>query len=346
MLLNMKFLKKIYRFLKSMPLAITLLVILAAACGAASAVQQHQTAEWYKAQYGEQIGTLICRIHLDDAYHSPWFIALSACLCLSLLTCNLTRVNGLIQRTRQANEGKAGIWGAWVCHLGILVLVIGFVAGQVTQKEYTIAGLPGETLPLGGTGMQVTIHDFTIDWRDDGSAGQYTAEISITDGSGNTRTGQASVNHPASLCGYEFFQNSAGWAADVTVMRNDAILQQATLCVGESIELADDPGIYIQLLQFYPNYDGESGAASPMAAAYPEHPGYHLRLYDRFGMEGDVVLEEGQQMNLNRHAITFGNPGNYTVLVAKQDRFEWVVIAGAALILAGLIMAFYLKKVK
>ena len=342
----MKYLKKIYRFLKSMPLAIALLVIVAAVCGAASAVQQNQTAEWYKAQYGEQVGTLICSFHLDDAYHSPWLMALSACLCLSLLMCNLTRVRGLIRRTRQADEGKAGIWGAWVCHLGILVLVIGFVAGQAALKEYTVAGLPGETHPLGDTGMQVTIRDFTIDWRDDGSAGQYTADITVSDGQGRTESGQASVNHPAALCGYEFFQNSAGWAADVTIMRSGAVLQQATLCVGESIELADDPGIYIQFLQFYPNYDGESGAASPMAAAYPEHPAYHLRLYDRFGMEGDVVLEEGRQMNLNRHAITFSHPGNYTLLVAKQDRFEWVVMAGAALILAGLVIAFYLKKVK
>ena len=247
----MKILKKIRKILGSMPLAITLLVMLAAACALSSAVPQGQTFEWYSGQFGERMAAVITALHADDAYHSWWFLTLSGFLCLSLLMCNLIRIRPLIRRTRKEPGNFAGIWGAWVCHLGILLLIIGFALGQMTQEEYTISGLPGNTVPLAETGLQVTVDDFTLDWREDGTAGQYTAELTVCGADGTEEHGTASVNHPAELCGYEFFQNSAGWAADVTVMRNDAILQQATLCVGENIELADDPGIYIQLLQFF-----------------------------------------------------------------------------------------------
>lgn len=341
----MKVLKKIRRFLGSMPFAIALLVLLAAVCGIASAIPQNQPAEWYRTQYGEQAGSLIVGAHIDDAYHSKWFLILSCALCLSLLMCNLTRIRPLVRRTREAKEGKAGIWGAWVCHLGILLLIAGFIAGQMTHEEYTVEGLPGDTVPLGNTGLTVIINDFSIDWRDDGSAEQYTADITVFDGNGREKSGQSSVNHPASLLGYDFVQNSAGWAADVTVMKDNSVIQQETLCTGEYIAFADDPDIFIQLLQFYPNYDGTTGIASPMASTYPEHPGYHVRLYDRFGARSDIILEKDQRMNLNRqYSVEFSNPSNYTLLAASRDRFEWVVMTGAVFILAGLVMAFYMKK--
>ena len=60
-----------------MPLAITLLVMLAAACGVCSAVPQGQTYEWYASQYGERTAAVIMALHADDAYHSWWFLALS-----------------------------------------------------------------------------------------------------------------------------------------------------------------------------------------------------------------------------------------------------------------------------
>ena len=95
----MTILKKIRKILGSMPLAITLLVMLAAACAVCSAVPQGQTYEWYTGQFGERTAAVIMALHADDAYHSWWFLTLSGFLCLSLLMCNLIRVRPLIRRT-------------------------------------------------------------------------------------------------------------------------------------------------------------------------------------------------------------------------------------------------------
>ena len=328
-----------------MPLAITLLVLLAAACALTSAIPQHETTEWYREQYGERRGSLIVALYADDAYHSWWFLTLSGALCLSLLMCNLTRIRPLIRRTKEAQGGKAGIWGAWVCHLGILLLIVGFTLSQMTQREYTVAGRPGQTHSLEEIGLHVTVDDFTIDWRDDGSAGQYTTDLTVSDMQGRTESGSASVNHPAVLLGYEFFQNSAGWAADATVVKNGKVLQKETLSVKEYFALADDPDIVVMLYDFYPNYDGGTGTAMPMASAKPDHPGYLYMVFYRGEMRGMNVLGAGEELTIDQeYTVTFDRPSNYTVLVVKQDRFDWIVIAGAAVVLAGLIMAFYLRK--
>ncbi len=176
--------KRIGKFLSSMPFAITLLVLLAAACALSSTVSQGQTYEYYTAHYGERTAGLILALRLDDAFHSWWFIGLSGFLCLNLLCCNLIRLPSLLKRARMfadpeksdadrdaeaegtgnplavfsalrmpvPREGKtkdgratlfaagnrAGFWGAWVCHLGILLMILGFALGQMTMKQYTV----------------------------------------------------------------------------------------------------------------------------------------------------------------------------------------------------------------
>ena len=173
--------KKIGRFLSSMPFAIGLLVLLAAICAVSSTITQGLSYETYAAQYGERTAGLILALRLDDAFHSWWFIGLSAVLCLNLLCCNLIRLPSLLRRSRaftdaqrwaasgggeaeahggepmklfkalgvpkaketETPEGqkalfsvrhRAGLWGAWVCHLGILLLILGFALGQMTRQ--------------------------------------------------------------------------------------------------------------------------------------------------------------------------------------------------------------------
>ena len=84
-----------------MGFAITLLVVLAAACVVASFVTQGQSAAWYAQVYGEGTAKLIVGLGLDDAFHSWWFLTLTAFLCGNLLLCNLTRLKPLIARTKR-----------------------------------------------------------------------------------------------------------------------------------------------------------------------------------------------------------------------------------------------------
>ena len=103
--------KKIWRFLGSMGFAIGLLVVLAAACVGASFVTQGQSAAWYEQVYGAGAARLILGTGLDDAFHSWWFLTLTAFLCGNLLLCNLTRLKPLIARTRREADPAAALAG-------------------------------------------------------------------------------------------------------------------------------------------------------------------------------------------------------------------------------------------
>ena len=61
-----------------MTFAILLLGLLVVACAVGSFVTQGQTYEWYAATYSETAAAWIVALHLDDAFHSWWFNAITA----------------------------------------------------------------------------------------------------------------------------------------------------------------------------------------------------------------------------------------------------------------------------
>ena len=84
--------KKTLRFISSMKFALILLVILAVTCSIGSFVTQKQTYAWYSARYSERTAAVILALHLDDVFHSWYFIVISAFLCLNLMACNVVRL--------------------------------------------------------------------------------------------------------------------------------------------------------------------------------------------------------------------------------------------------------------
>ena len=382
--------KKIGRFLSSMPFAIALLVLLAAACAFSSTVTQGQSYEYYNAQYGERTAGLILALRLDDAFHSWWFIGLSAALCLNLLCCNLIRLPLLLKRSRafanpesfissgsgvteacgsepekllkalgmpDAKEMKTadgrrilfsvrnqpGLWGAWVCHLGILLLILGFALGQMTGKQFTVYGLPGQTKPLGDTGLLVTVNDFQAEVREDGSAEQFTADLTAEDPAADTReSASVSVNAPASMYGYKFFQNSYGWGADIRITKDGQPLQTEAVCAGDFLAVKDKPELVIYFQAFYPDYVLIEGSGPSSQSMLPKNPAYLYRVYYQNQLLGMNALQGNEELTIDEYTVVFENPRYYTLLAVKRDHFTWLVLIGGIITLAGLVLAFYL----
>ena len=379
--------KKVVKFLSSMPFAIILLVLLAAACALCSTVSQGLTYEQYAAQYGERTAGLIMALRLDDAFHSWWFIGLSAFLCLNLLCCNLIRLPALLKRTKAfadpdstatgsaaveaagagdprrlfsalrmtgpkeekngllfAAGNRAGFWGAWVCHLGILLLILGFALGQTTMKQYTVYALPGQTKEMGDSGLTVSVDDFQVARTVTGSAEQYSASLTVINPAEGTReSGTASVNSPATLFGYKFFQNSIGWGADVRVLKNGEELQTEALCVGEYFPVKDKPELVIYFQAFYPDYVRQEGSMPQSASEEIRNPAYLYQVYYQGQILGMNILMQGEELTIDEYTVLFEKPRNYTLLAVKRDSFTWLVLLAGLVTLAGLIMAFWLQ---
>ena len=343
----MPVLKKIFRFISSMKFAIILLVILAVTCSVGSFVSQKQTFAWYSARYTERTAALIIALRLDDVFHSWYFILISAFLCLNLLLCNVIRLPGLIRRTGQESSVRArlGHWGAWVTHVGVLLLLLGYSLGQFTYREYAVYGVPGQTMEIGDTGLVVTIDDFCIDLREDDTVNQYTSEITVYDlkNSSSGRSATVSVNHPADLYGLRFYQNSTGWAAGISVWKNGEPLQNDVVCAGDYLVVADNPDLVVFFNAFYPDYVLVQGSGPATRTGKLNNPGYLYSVYYQGQILGMNVLMSGEVLTIDDYTVRFSDPQSYTLLQIKRDRFSPLAFAGGVVVLIGLFISFYVK---
>ena len=389
----MSTLKKIRRFLSSMQFAIILLVILAAACSLASLITQGQSYSWYAQRYSERAAALILALHLDDAFHSWWFILINAFLVVNLMMCNLLRLPGLLKRTKAegdpasalkasgdvsaegvanpeavfrrlgmkpvktttpdgrpalfASRHRLGLWGAWVCHLGILLLILGFGLGQATQRQYAVYGVPGQSRTIGDTEKVLTIDDFRIGLREDDTVEQYTADITVRDlsekGMGAEASATISVNHPATLFGMKFYQNSTGWAAKVHVAKDGEPLQEEVLCAGEYLLVKDKPELAIYLSAFYPDYVMTPGVGPSTASGALNNPAYLYQVYYQDQVLGMNVLMPEEELTIDEYTVTFTDPQTYTLIQIKVDHFTWLALVGGLVTMLGLILALYLQ---
>ncbi len=381
-------LKKGFRFLGSMQFAMILLGILIAACAVGSVITQGKPYSWYSEVYGGRIAGLIMALQLDDAFHSWWFILITAFLCLNLLLCNLLRLPSLIRRFQKSGKaesvsgrtgslsvggiespekifeamrfrkikeesdaggnrilfstrGRIGIWGAWVCHLGVLVLILGFALGQSLKKEYSVYGVPGQTREIGDTDYLLTIDDFRIGLREDDTVEQYTADLTVRRASdGAEEAGSASVNHPASMFGMRFYQNSTGWAARITVEKSGEELQSEVLCAGEFAAVSDKPDLVVYLNAFYPDYALVEGNPVTLSSEL-NNPAYLYTVYYQGNIIGMNALTGDDVITIDDYTVSFSNPQTYTLIQIKRDRFTPLAFAGGIITLAGLFLALF-----
>ncbi|MBE5996798.1 MAG: cytochrome c biogenesis protein ResB [Lachnospiraceae bacterium] len=380
--------KKIWKFISSMQFAIILLVLLAAVCSVASFVTQGQTYAWYAQTYSERTAAVIVALHLDDAFHSWWFIAITAFLCMNLLLCNILKFPQNLRRMKNAGDAEkhiggdgnvqaedirdpeklfeklhfgkitrgsedrylfaaknhAGYWGAWVCHLGILLVILGFGLGQMTKQTYTAYGVPGQSRAIGETGYIMTIDRFEIGHRADDTVEQYTSELTVREAAtGNSEHAEISVNNPATMFGLRFYQNSTGWAAKVHVDKDGEPLQEEIVCAGDYLRVKDKEDLVIYLNAFYPDFVLEEGVGPRTASSEIKNPAYLYSVYYMDSMLGMNALLESEELTIDEYTVTFSEPQNFTLIQIKKDHFTWLALVGGLVTMLGLILAFYMQ---
>lgn len=377
--------KKVINKLFSMKVAISILILLIVACVAGSLITQGYSENYYLNLYSENTVHLIFALGLNDVFHTWWFIVLTVFLCISIIGCNLLRYKPIVNKmktyskdnfikndlvittnyeptilfkklgfnklikddnTIYASKNLIGLWGAWLTHLGILVIIVGFAIGQLTTTKYTVYGCVGDTLDVEGTNLSLTIDSFDINLREDETVEQYVSNITVTNKDNNDfEQGTTSVNHPATLFGYKVYQNSTGWAAKVCFWEGETVLECSKLCAGEYMEVESLPGLYILFNAFYPDYVNANG--TPMSASSSlNNPGYLYTVYYNYNLLGMNVLN-GDYISLEGPSgedfrITFTNPEHYSLLQLKKDNSTSVVLIGSIILLAALFIAFYM----
>ena len=284
---------------------------------------------------------------------------------------------------RYAVRHRIGVWGAWLCHLGMLVIIAGFGLGQMFQVQYSVYGVPGQTKPIGDTGYELRIDDFRVKLREDDTVEQYETDMTVTRagensaaaGASGTETaetgitgaaeasetagaagaagtfatsetaetvGTVSVNHPLTIRGMKFYQNSTGWAANVQIYKGSELLQEGVICAGEYALVEDMEGLAVVLNAFYPDYVRGADGMPATASSALNNPGYLYTLYYNDRILGMNVLTEDEIITVEDYGIRFTDPQQYTLIQIKREPFTPVAAAGGLLVMLSLVLAFYL----
>ena len=335
--------QSLLHFLKSMQFSFVLLFIIIAACVAGSIIPQGQAEGSYTQLYGSSIGKLITEMGLDHVFTCWWFVVLAGLLCINLVLCSISRFPAVLKAWKAGGKKGIGVWGSWITHLGMLLLIVSFAVGQYTSGEEVAYGIAGSSQPLGDTGLILHIDDFKVDLRDDYTVGQYTASLTIENAAGEKKSGTASVNHPFDALGYSFYQDSMGWASYVDVYKGSEKVKTDLICVGEYTWPDELPSLVILLNKFYPDFakaeDGSFYSKTPLL----NEPRSLYSLYYNGSMVSMGIAAPGEAIPVNEYSFVLYSPCEYTLIVAKTDPAAWMVGVSAFILLAGLFISFYIR---
>ena len=245
---------------------------------------------------------------------------------------------------RYGVRNLTGIWGAWLTHLGMLIIIAGFALGQMYTVKYTVYGVPGQTKPVADTGYALTIDDFSVALRADETVEQYTSYLTLTNlSTGASQSGEASVNHPLSLFGMKLYQNSTGWAAEVQVWKGGTLLEHGVLCAGEHMAVPGLEDLVLAFNAFYPDYVTGANGMPATATSRLNNPAYLYTLYYQGGVLGMNVLGPDERITVEDYSFVFSDPRQYTLIQLKHDPFTWLAGIGGLVMVLALFLAFYMR---
>ena len=334
-------LKKIFNFLKGMPFSFILLGIISFACIVGSVIPQGQSIAYYMENFGARKGNLIIAFSFDDIFRCWWFIALAGLLCFNLILCSISRIKSVSAAWKRTK--RIGIWGSWLTHLGLLLLIISFALSQYTSYEEEIYGIPGSSQPLGNTGLQIAIDSFDVRLRDDYTVEQYVAGLTVSNEKGEKQRGEASVNYPFKAFGYSFYQNSMGWANYVDIYKDGELVRTDLLCAGEYTYPDDFPALVIMFNKFYPDFAEKADGSFYTVTPLLKNPRSLYGIFYNGNLMSMDIVKPGELITVHNYGFVLRDPVQYTLIVGKTDPYAWTVLVAASVLIAGLVLSFYIR---
>ena len=285
-------------------------------------------------------------VSTPKAYFGSWWVrTISVLLCLNLLLCSVRRFPVSLANYRRAKARRIGAFGTWLCHLGMLLVILGFIAGDLTSEDYTVYGIPGSMQPVSDTGLWLRIDDFDVMLRDDFTVEQYTAHLTATDGSGQTISGEASVNHPMRAFGYDLFQDSMGWANTIDIYKDGSFQRSDIVCVGETTYPDDRPSLQVYFNKFYPDLAMDESGIPYSKTPLLNNPRSLFTVYYNGAIKGMDYAAMEVPVRVNEYDFVFRDPTEYTLIVIRRDPTEMLVGIAAFIMLAGIFLSFYWRPV-
>ena len=237
-------------------------------------------------------------------------------------------------------KNRIGYLGSWIIHLGVFLVIAFYTYGQYTYFSTAVYGVPASSQILEGTDIDVKIHDFKIEYRDDGSISQYISNIELVKDEESILLRDVFVNNPLRYNGYAFYQTSTGWATDFEIYKDGELLKKDIFYEGTAI-IEEREGIVIQFTKFYPDFDMRGRFVSLSNELNNPYILYTI-FYNGHRVAMNVV-ESGELIEWQQFTFKFSNPQRYTYLQVNKMKGKLGAMFGSMMIFIGLIICFYFK---
>jgi len=250
-------------------------------------------------------------------------------------------------------KGKYTRLAFFLTHLSVLVIFIGAIAGSLFGFKGYVNINEGELISSvqarqgenKGLNLSVKCNSFNVDFYPNGAPKDYRSDLSVIRDGKEVIRKTIRVNDPLSYEGITFYQSSYGMLPDTVTFeirgKDDVPLGNVSAPFGKRVDI---PGgdTRIEVADYRERFNLSDGSeAGPVVG---------VNLYSQGAPPSGIWISETRP-EMNRYgAYSFEVKGvklrKYTGLQVNKDPGVWVVWTGCIMLVAGIMMAFFMSHKK
>jgi hypothetical protein len=221
----------LYRFFKSVRLAIVLILVITVLSLLATLVPQGREDAFYRTTYSPALSTLISTLDFNRYFSSVLFIVPVVMFALNLGICAVDRV---VRRTRMKATKR---FGPDIVHVALLVLIAGGLVTALDRQAKDFSMTQGQEVTV-TPHYSIKLRSFQYLTYDNGSPRAWISTVDVLkDGTLETAAYPIRVNHPLRLKGVAIYQST--WDNQSSFLFRDRTGAEATAHIGDGFQDGD-----------------------------------------------------------------------------------------------------------
>jgi hypothetical protein len=221
-------LEALYKFLRSVKLAVVLILAIAVLSILATLIPQRQETAFYFHTYSPLVARVVLALGFDHFFRSVPFLAPVALFFVNLSVCTVDRMATRSRRNARRRHGPDLI------HIGLLVLIVGAMFTVFARQEATVYLAEGEQIILPGD-YALRVLRFDFERYSDGRPKDWISTVEVRRGDQEVIPSFAiEVNRPLKINRVKIYQSS--YADEARALLTDPDGKQYTIRSGEGFE--------------------------------------------------------------------------------------------------------------
>ncbi|MBN1837714.1 MAG: cytochrome c biogenesis protein ResB, partial [Spirochaetales bacterium] len=192
----------LYKLLRSVKLAVVLILIIAALSILATLIPQKQDPAFYLGRYPRLPARMVIGLRLDDFFRSVLFLVPVGLFLVNLSVCTVDRL------ARRARAKAKPRYGPDLIHLGLLLLIVGALFSVLGRREALVYLAEGQEILLPGD-YALRVLSFTFEQYEDGRPKDWISTVRVSRGGATVIPAQRiEVNKPLTVNRVRIYQSS------------------------------------------------------------------------------------------------------------------------------------------